>query len=165
MQITIPLSTPLFRSSLIYYVSGHSREYLVGSRVDNVELCHKSNIVYLVVGTWWLLYALYCCSGHSINHHPLKARMSQNRKRKYLSRGYFQFFACLLRTAISIGPGISKMLNQAFLFDLFSASRPSGFAETLSFCLSYWVFPLKFWGNVWRLQKLNIFALKIVPIP
>ena len=49
MQITIPLSTPLFRSSLIYYVSGHSREYLVGSRVDNVELRHKSNIVYLVV--------------------------------------------------------------------------------------------------------------------
>ena len=48
MQITIPLSTPVFLSN-IYYVSGHSREYLVGSRVDNVELCHKSNIVYLVV--------------------------------------------------------------------------------------------------------------------
>ena len=54
---------------------------------------YKSNIVYLVVGTWWLLATMppccccCCCSGHSINHHPLKARMSQNRERKYISRG------------------------------------------------------------------------------
>ena len=58
----------------------------------------------------------------------------------------------------------SEHLSQAFLFDLFLASRPSGFAKTLSFLLeSLSFFPLSFEGMFERLQKLNIFALKLYP--
>ena len=56
-------------------------------------------------------------------------------------------------------------LAQAFLFDLFLASRPSGFAETLSFWLELLsFFPLSFEGMFERLKKLNIFALTLYPI-
>ena len=45
-------------------------------------------------------------------------------------------------------------LTQAFLFDLFSASRPSGFAETLSFLLeSLSFFPLIFERMIENFKK------------
>jgi len=48
---------------------------------------------------------------------------------------------------------------QAFLFDLFSASRPSGFAETLSFLLELLSFtPLSFEG-MFENFKNSIFLL------
>jgi len=52
-----------------------------------------------------------------------------------------------------------KSLMQAFLFDLFSASRPSGFAETLSFLLELLSFtPLSFEG-MFENFKNSIFLL------
>ena len=51
-------------------------------------------------------------------------------KSNFLNSGHFLKHLCL---------------TQAFLFDLFSASRPSGFAETLSFLLELLsFFPLSF---------------------
>ena len=51
------------------------------------------------------------------------------------------------------------LLRQAFLFDLFSASRPSGFAETLSFLLELLsFFPLSFEG-MFENFKNSIFLL------
>ena len=50
-------------------------------------------------------------------------------------------------------------LSQAFLFDLFSASRPSGFAETLSFLLELLsFFPLSF-ERMFEDFKNSIFLL------
>ena len=53
----------------------------------------------------------------------------------------------------------SGYIYQAFLFDLFSASRPSGFAETLSFLLELLsFFPLSFEG-MFENFKNSIFLL------
>ena len=58
-------------------------------------------------------------------------------------RNELSIFLILFQNGIDFRPGF-------FILPIL-ASRPSRFAETLSFCLSYWVFPLEFWENYWKL--------------
>ena len=56
-------------------------------------------------------------------------------------------------------PGII-LVYQAFFLDAFSANRVFDFAETLSFCLEFWVFSLSYWVFFLNLLKSSQFPLK-----
>ena len=49
---------------------------------------------------------------------------------------------------------------QAFFLDAFSTNRVFDFAETLSFCLEFWVFSLSYWVFFLNLLKSSQFPLK-----
>ena len=50
-------------------------------------------------------------------------------------------------------------LHQAFFLDAFSANCVFDFAETLSFCLEFWVFSLSYWVFSWIILNSNQFPL------
>ena len=51
-------------------------------------------------------------------------------------------------------------LTSGFFLDAFSANRVFDFAETLSFCLEFWVFSLSCWVFSWIFSKKPISPLK-----